>query len=808
MQTLLQDTRFGVRMLLKKPGFTAVAIAALALGIGANTAIFSAVNAVLLRPLPYSEPEQLVWIWENNLTSDIEREPASFPNFSDWRNQNESFEDMAAFTIWLPILTNIGEPERIPGGLVSASLFSVLRAEPMLGRTFSPEEDRPGKNRVVVLSYRLWQRRFASDKSIIEKTIMLNGYLYTVVGVMPPSFEYPTPDNERAAELWSPLGMDSNQTQRRQDFLNVIARLKPSVSLEQARAEIETIASRLAQQYQDTNSGWGVTIIPLHERFVGEVRPAMLMLVGTVGFLLLIACVNVANLLLARSTIRRREVAIRTALGASRGRLIRQFLTESLLLAFVGGAFGVLLAHFSIRVLTAFSPSDIPRINEAGLDLRVLGFTLLTSILTGVIFGLVPSLQASRIDLSESLKEGSRGSTEGISGRRIRSLLAVLEVALALVLLIGSGLMVKSFARLQRVDPGFFADRLLTMQLFLPRSKYVEKHQVISFLNEVIERVGGLPDVQRVAAVSTVPLSGRAPVLNINVEGHPPLPPGQVIDAEAQVISPSYFETMGIPLLRGRLFTDRDNQDAMPVVVINDAMARRYWPGEDPIGKRISAMEFKDGAWLTVAGIVGDVRHVGLHLQPYPQVYISYMQNPHWATSLIVRTISDPAKVVPAIRGQMNIIDRDQPLYNVRTMNDVLSNSISRPRFNTQLISILTAVALVLTAVGIYGVISYSVSQRYHEIGVRIALGARQRDILFMIIGHGLKLALIGIAVGLAAAFALSRLMTRLLYGVSVTDPLIFIGIPAIIAAVVVAACYIPARRATKIDPMVALRYE
>ncbi len=808
MENLFQDLRYGIRVLLRKPGFTAIAVIALSLGIGANTAIFSAVNAILLRPLPYHEAERLVWLWEQNLASDIQEESISFPNFSDYREQNHVFEDVAAFTRWRPVLTTDGEPERILAEQVSASLFSVLRVEAAAGRTFFPEEDQPGKNNVVVLSHGLWERRFGSDKDVIGKTITLNGNPHTVVGVMPGDFRHPAPDARRPTELWTPLGMDASRVHRRLDILNVIARLKPGVSTEQARAEMETISARLDRQYPDTNAGWVVTIIPLHERFVGDVRPAMLVLLGAVAFLLLIACANVANLLLVRSTVRHKEIAIRRALGATRGRLIRQFLTESLLLAVAGGLLGTLLAVLGINLLIALSPGDIPRIGEASLDVGVLGFTLGLSLLTGIIFGLAPALEASNPDLNESLKEGGKNPGPGAGGARLRSLLMIFEVSMALILLICAGLMIKSFLSLQQVNPGFNPERVLTVELALPRSKYKENNQVLSFYKEVVSRVESLPGVQAAAAVSALPLGGGVSVLNLEVEGRQQPPAGHVIGAESQVVSPSYFRTMGIPLLKGRLFTDQDVEDAPGVIVINDVMADRYWPNEDPIGKRISLVDARTGPWLTVIGVVANVHQVTLDSEPYPQMYEAYSQNPGWGAALVVRTASDPMGIISAVRTQVSALDKDQPLYNVRTLEQVYADSVSRQRFNMLLISIFTAVALALAGVGIYGVISYSVSHRSHEIGIRMALGARQVDILKMVIEHGLKLALVGVGIGLVAAFVLTRVMSSLLYGVSAIDPFTFATGTIVLIGVAVMACYVPARRATKVDPMIALRYE
>lgn len=812
MEAILQDLRYGIRLLRRQPVLTLIAVTVLALGIGANTAIFSVVNAVLIRPLPYQEPDRLVWLWNNNRASAVEREPISFPNFTDWRNQNQSFEEVAAFVQWLPILTHDDEPERIQASQVSASFFPALRVTPVLGRTFTTEEDLPGKNRVAIISYGLWKRRYGSDSGIIGRPITLDGNIYNVVGVMPQGFEHPAPDDRMPPELWIPLGLDASRMQRRADFLSVIARLKPSVTFDQGWAEMDAMAARLDEQYPEANAGWRITMIPLHERFVGDVRPAMIFLLGAVVFLLLIACANVANLLLVRSTVRHKEIAIRRALGAARGRLIRQFLTESIVLAIVGGALGVLLALWGIKLLVSLSPNDIPRITDAGVDLRVLAFTLALSLVTGIVFGLVPALQASNPDLTESLKEGGRSSLGGGGGDRVRSLLMVFEIATALVLLIGAGLMVKSFVRLQRVNPGFDPHRMLTVEFSLPRTKYKEGHQVRTFYQQLIERVEGLPGVEAAGLATFLPLTGRVSVRSIEVVGMAPLPSGHVIGAQWLIVSPSYFNAMGIPLLKGRLFDDRDSENTLGAIVINDVMAERYWPNDDPIGKRISLVDANTGPWLTVIGIVGDVRQLGLNAEPYPQMYQVFTQNPVWRLSMVARIASDPTSFASAIRAQVAMLDRDQPLYNVRTLDHLLAESISGPRFNMLLITIFTAVAVILAGVGIYGVISYSVSHRAHEIGIRMAIGARRRDILQMVTGQGFKLILVGTGIGIAAsillAFMFTRMLSSLLFSVSSTDPLTFVSVPAILVGVGLAACYVPARRALRLDPMAVLRNE
>jgi putative ABC transport system permease protein len=812
METLWQDLRYGVRTLWKAPGFTAVAVLALALGIGANTAIFSVVNAVLLRPLPYKAPERLGWSWGTSPVNDIKQEVASYPDFNDWRQQSQSFESMGGFSNATPILTSTdGEPERVPGAVVVGDFFSVLGVEPMLGRKFLPEENESGKHRVVILSHGLWQRRFGGDPKIVGQNVTLQGNQFMVVGVMPPQFQHPNPGARQPAQLWLPLEVTNNLLQsRRGDFLSVVGRLKTGISIEQARAELNGIAGRLEQQYPQTNRGWSTLVVPLHERFVGDVRPALLLLLGAVGFLLLIACANVANLLLARSTTRLREIAIRTALGAGRRRIVRQLLTENLALALAGGALGLLFAFWGIDALLALSPGNIPRLEAIGLDRTVLLFTLGISLATGVVFGLLPALSASNPNLNEMLKESGRSATEGGRGGRLRSALAVAEIALSLVLLIGAGLLVRSFMRLQEVQPGFNPEHLLTAELTLPAAKYAENQQVVNFYDQLLAQLAQQPGVQAATLTSALPLGGGGDVLAFAVEGRPQAPTDRTPDAEARVISPDYFRTMQIPLLRGRLLNERDAQDAPLAAVINETLARHYFPGEDALGKRITFgdPQAADPRWQTIVGIVADVRQSGLNEEPYAQIYRSYRQAPRRAATVVIRTAGAPLEAVGALRQQVWALDRQQPLYNVRTAAQVLADSIARPRFNTLLITIFAAVALALATVGIYGVISYTVTQRTHEIGIRMALGARPFDVFKMVVGQGLRLALIGVGLGLVASFAVMRLLASLLYGVRPTDLVTFAGVSGLLTMIVLVACYIPARRATKVDPMVALRYE
>jgi putative ABC transport system permease protein len=807
--TLLKDMRYAVRTLLKSPGFTAVAVLALALGIGANTAIFSVVKAVLLSPLPYPDPERLVWVREINPGADILDEPASAPDYNDWRTEGRSFEGVAAYGYAGGTITDGDrEPERVAGLSTSANFFQVVGVAPALGRGFLPGEDATGKNRVVVISHALWERRFGANPNAVGQTITISGNPHTIVGVAPASFKTPVP-GPKPPDLWFPIAFNFDESRRRSDFLNVFGRLKEGATVEQARAELEGIAARLAQEHPGTNAGWTVKVEPLHERVVGNVRQALWVLMGVVGFLLLIACANVANLLLARAAGRRQEIAVRTALGAGRGRLVRQFLTESLLLGLAGGALGLVLAAWGVELLVALSPGNIPRLEEVGLDARVLAFTFGVSALTGVVFGLLPALSASKTDLSVSLKEGgSRGATAGAGARRLRSALVVSEIAITVVLLAGAGLMIRSFNAVQSVNPGFRPEHIMTFDFALPMTKYKEEPQRAAFFEQLTTRAAALPGVERAAVVDSLPLSGSGSVLGFVIEGQPPLPPEKVQDADFFSVTPDYFDVMGIPLVRGERLSERHRSDVPDVAVINETMARRYFPGEDPIGKRLNLGDPATVPWITVIGVVGDARTGGLDKEPYPQMYVPAAQFPQRAMTFVARTSGDPSAVAPALRRELAALDRDLPLYNVSTMERVLSDSISRRRFQMILIAAFAGVGLLLAAVGIYGVISYTVAQRRHEIGVRIALGARAADILRLVVGQGLGLTLAGVGLGLAGAFALTRVLASLLYGVTATDPLTFACVSLALLGVALLACLVPARRATKVDPMIALRYE
>ena len=806
---LWQDLRFGLRMLVKNPGFTIVAVFALALGIGANSAIFSVVNTILFRPLPYKDPDRLVMVWEDRSARGFPRDTPAVANYIDWRDQNQVFEGMSAMANQSFNLTGVGDPERIDGRLVSANLFSILGVEPMLGRAFAPDEDRPGQNSVVILSHSLWQRRFSSDRSIVGKSIVLNGANVQVIGVMPASFQFPTRDDE----IWAPIAFTSQQlVNRGSHYLEVVARMKPQLSLDQVRAEMSTIAVRMQQQNPNTNNQVGVAIVPLHEQVVGDIKPALMVLLGAVGFVLLIACANVANLLLARAAVRQKEIVIRVALGANRFRLIRQVLTESLLLAAVGGIVGLVLSLVGVNLLKSFIPSNISQAQAISIDGKVLLFTLIVSLLTGLIFGLVPAIQASTINLNETLKEGGRDSGAGARGNRVLSLLVITEVAVSLILLVGAGLLINSFLRLRNVDPGFRSQNLLTMRIVLPAPKYAEQLQRSNFYTELIRRVEALPGVESAAVTNWIPLVRQGDSMGISIAGKPDGGPGQRPSAVTRVVSTHYFSTMSIPILQGRQLEEHDRVDTPVVAVISETAARRFWPNENPIGRRFtpgSPTSTDPNDWITIVGIARDVRQMELAAEPKPQIYLSYAQMEYFAPRhLVVKTKVDPLSLAATVRKTVWEIDKDQPVSNIRTMDEVLSDSVARQRFSMLLLGIFASVALILAAVGIYGVMSYSIAQRTREIGIRMALGAQQIDVLKLAVGQGLKLVLVGLVVGLGVAFALSRVMSSLLFGVSPTDPMTFIVISIVLISVALLASYIPARRATKVDPLAALRYE
>lgn len=807
MRTLWHDIRYAVRMLVKNPATTVVAIIALALGIGANTAIFSVVNAVLLSPLPYQDPDQLVRLSEDS--PQVPEMSISYPNFLDWREQNKVFTGIAAMQFQSLNLIGDGEPERLSGRAVSAEFFNLLGVSPAVGRGFLPEEDRPGAHRVCIISHGLWQRRFGSDRKVIGRELNLSGEPYTVIGVLPASYRFGTP-----TDAFVPIGLRADQMMERGNHPGIyaIARLKPGVTVEQARAELVTLAERISQQYG--MAGNSATLTSLRELFVGDIRPSLLILLGAVGFVLAIACANVANLLLARSASRSKEIGIRTALGANRRRIVRQLLTESVLLSFVGGFAGLLLALWGIDVLRTASIDSLPTTAEIALDASVLGFTLLVSLLTGLVFGLAPALGASKLDLNDTLKEGGRGGTVGAARGRIRNLLIVSEVALSLVLLIGAVLLVKSFWRIQEVDPGFKPEQLLTMQIARAAGEN-EGRQVADFFNQLAERVEALPGIEAVAFSNGLPFIGASDT-SFAIEGRPKPEPGKQPQTMFYVTSPDYLQAMGIRLLKGRFFTLQDTLGGRRVAVIDEAFARQQFPNEDPLGQRIAGEGDMPSA--EIVGVVSHVKHFGLDGSTeriQSQLYFAFNQIPDkylsrlsQRMSLIVRTKSDPLSLPAAVRHEVQALDQNQPIYNINTMEQILAQSLATPRLATMLLTLFAAVALILAAVGIYGVMSYSVTQRIHEIGIRMALGAQGPDVLRLVVGHGMLMTVAGVAAGLVAAFALTRLMSSLLYGVSATDPTTFAGVSLLLLFVAFLASYLPARRAMKVDPLVALRYE
>src|SRR5947209_3465256 len=807
MGTLWQDIRYGVRMLLKRPAYTAIAMLTLALGIGANSAIFSVVNTVLLRPLPFREPDRLVYAEGADLRTGEKGGAISPPDFLDYREQNHVFERFAAYQPLSFTVTNDGsESERITSARVSAGFFETLGVTPLAGgRTFLPEEEQEGRNGIVVISYGLWQRRYASDPKIIGKTIALNGQTATITGVMPAGFEYP-----RETQLWSPIPFRAQQTSlRRAHFLWAIGRLKPGVTLAQAEADVTSIARGLEKQYPESNTNFGLGLTLLPEWTVGEMRQTLLVLLIAVGFVLLIACANVANLSLARGAARSREIAIRSALGASRWRVVRQLLTESVLMSILGGALGLLLAMWGVDLLVSMSPENLPRVKEVTTDFRVLGFTLLISIITGILFGLFPALSSSKTNLTETLKEGGRG-TSGTGRQRLRSLLVVSEVALSLILLVGAGLLIKSFLRLSQVDVGFKPTNLLTMQLSLTRAKYPEPQQRALFFDQLLQGVEALPGVQVAGTTSELPLSGQENDTFFAIEGkHAPAFGSTENDANIRGISPDYFRAINVPLIRGRYFENRDRMDAPKVVIVNESFVNRYLPGEEAIGKHLTIDFGSDSFKGEIVGVVGSIRHSSLaQTTPSAEMNVSSLQSPPYGTNLVVRTTGDPVQLTTSIRNEVQALDRDVPIFNVKTMDERISESASKPRFRTLLYGIFAGLALLLASIGIYGVISYSVTQRTHELGLRVALGAQRKDVLRLVIGQGMKMALLGIDQGPIGAFVVTRVMSSFLFGVSATDPPTFAGVSILLTIVALLACYIPARRATRVDPMVALRYE
>jgi len=808
MDTILHDLRYALRILARNPGFTAVAILTLALGIGANTAIFSVVNAVLLRPLEFHDPSRLVIVAEKSSFPVIS---TSYQNWLDWREQSHSFESLEGTRGATLTLTGAGEPERLNARMATAGLFPLLGVSTVAGRTFSADEDRAGGAPVVLLSFGLWQTRFGSSQEILGKPINLDSQPYTVIGVLPPNFQVLQP-----ADVFLPFMPWAKTLPDDRNWhpgIIAIARLKQGVSREQARTEMVGITKRLEQQYPDYNTGTSADIVGLQEQMVQNVRPALILLLGAVSFVLLIGCVNVANLLLARSASRGREVAIRTSMGASRSRIVRQLLTESVLVSLTGGILGLLLASATLGPLLRISAGSVPPAFAVTLDRSVLIFTLVLSILTGLVFGLVPALRTAKLDLRETLNEGSRGSTTGPGQHRLRALLVATEIALAMLLLVGAGLLLRSFSRLQEVPPGFQADHLLVADIPLSQNAYAKPEQRFEFFDRLVERTKALPGVRSAAASSFLPVSGGGSIIHFNIYGHPPKSPHEFIAAGYRTVTPHYFETLGVPLLQGRVFTPADTDKAPAVVVINATMARTFFGGENPLGKRmqLGALPDKEIPWMEVVGVVGDLLQ-GLDLGPAAEMYLPYRQAdallPVFQMSVVLRTAADPLTQASALRSALAEIDSNQPLVRVRSMEENMSASVAQPRFRTWLIGIFAALALLLAAVGVYGVMSYTVTQRTSEIGIRVTLGAQSTDVFRSIVGEGARIALVGVGAGLVAALALTRLLRTFLYGISTSDPATFLGVALILTLISIAACYFPARRATRVDPIVALRYE
>jgi putative ABC transport system permease protein len=809
MTNIWQDIRYGWRMLWKSPGFTLIALLTVALGIGANTALFSVVNAVLLRPLPVAQPGALVNLWGTNPQGGEPRESASFLNFADWRDQSHVFASVAAYTNTFATLTGHDTPEAIDGLSVSPELFQTLALQPIVGRAFTAQ-DTQADNSPIVISQELWQRRFASRSDIVGQAITLDGQPRTVVGVLPAGFRFPF-DAVSGKDFWTPLDPnDELNVKRGVGYLNVIARLKPGVTLQQAQAELDTIAHRLAEQYPEHNTGRGVQLVSTYEEVVGGVRTALLVLLGAVGFVLLIACANVANLLLARATRRQREIAVRSALGATRWRVVRQLLTESLLLSLAGGVGGLLLALWGVDVLRSALPEDVPRVREIALDGRVLAFTLGVAVVTGLIFGLAPALAATRLDVNEALKESGRDAG-GWRRNRVRSFLVVAEVALSLVLLVGAGLLLKSFVRLREINPGFKPEPVLTYSVALPTAQYGTPAEQTRFFQQLLTQTASAPGVNATGAIFPLPFSGDNARGNFEIEGQP-ANQGDAPSALSYIISPDYLRALDIPLRKGRGFSERDTASAPRVVLINETLARRYFAGTDPIGRHLVVSSIADldkPATCEIVGVVGDVKHDGLDAEPEAEYYLPYQQSTLPFMTLVVRGMNDkPTALAANARAAVAQLDKDLPLTDVKPMSDWLAASVAPRRFNMLLLGGFALLALCLATVGIYGVMAYAVAQRTHEIGIRIALGAQARDVLRLVVGQGMLLTLIGLGVGLAGAFALTRVLATLLFNVKPTDPLVFAGVTLLLALVALVACYIPARRATRVDPMIALRQE
>ncbi|HEX5891107.1 MAG TPA: ABC transporter permease [Pyrinomonadaceae bacterium] len=806
MDAFLNDVRYAFRNLIKRPAFTLIAAITLALGIGANTAIFSSFYALLLKPLPFPSLDKVVAVWDSYPSRGVTRNEVAMANYLDWQSQNQSFEQLALYRWWSANLTGIDPPERIQAFLITANFLDALGVKPSMGRNFTEDENQPGKDAVAILTHGLWQRRFGGDPNILGKTITLDGVARTIVGVMPEKFKYPS-----NAELYSPIAITPGIAANRQfNTYYVVGRLKPGASVQSAQADIDNITARLEQQYPETNTGSRASVFPIVADTVRKYELGIWMGMAAVGFVLLIACANVANLMLARASGRQKEIALRAALGASRWRIIRQLLTESSIVALLGGALGILIAVWGIEALRAANPGDAakfaPGWDQLGINLTVLLFTVALSLLSGLLFGLAPALQVSKPNLNDAMKEGSR-QTSGRS-HRLRSSLVVAEVALSLVLLVGAGLFFRSFMTLFNTDPGFNPDNVLTMNLILPSTKYKDEQQAGAFYTDLVQRVKAEPGVQSAAAVNFLPLGGSNASDAYLVEGEAEPAPGNENIGRYRVCTADYFATMQIPVLKGRAFTEQDKTGAPPVVIVNETLARKHWPGQDAIGKRIRLQApIENAPWMEVVGVIKDVRHE-LTAEVDPEYYLPYAQDVWRSMVIVARTTVDPASLAGSIRQEVWAIDKDQPVADVRTMQEVRSLSVGLQQFNSVMIGVFAAVALLLASIGIYGVMAFAVTQRTQEIGIRMALGARKTDVLRMVVLNGMRLAVLGLAIGLVASWALTRFVSNLLYGVESTDPLTFSVVSVCLLAAAFLACYLPARRATKVDPLEALRYE
>ena len=813
MNSLIQDLKYGLRMLWKSPAVTAVAIIALTLGIGANTAIFSVVHAALLRPFAYADGDRLAIVWENRKrgSKPNPQNVINLGNFSDWKEQNTVFSDMAAFFDLNANLTGDGEPEEVPAQIATTNLFSLLGVNAFKGRTFLADDGKTGQPQVVVISYDLWQRRFGGDANIIGRKITLNNQTNEVIGVLPPNvgwFVQKWSQINHPPEIWRPWQISAELRERHGRFARAVARLKPGVTFDQAQNEMNVIGARLEQQYPDFNAKWGVTVVPLRTQFTGEIRKPLLVLLGAVGFVLLIACANVANLLLARAASRKREIALRAGLGASRWRIARQLLTESVLLSMFGGGLGLLLAVWGTRALLALSPPELIDLRDTTVNLPVLTFTIGLTFITGIVFGLVPAFEASRFDLSEPLKESAKSVSGGTRAHRLRSAFVVAQVALALVLLVGAGLLIKSLNRLQSVESGFDPNHLLTMRVNLPASKYDTDLKLINFFKQAVEQVRAIPGVESVGAINTLPFDGPYSGTRVAIEGQPPRPPGQELSTGVCVTDANYFQTMHIPLKRGRYYTQQEATEMRHVVVVNEAFARDIFPDQNPIGQRVTINMKDDNQPSEIIGVVGNNKARGLDSEVEPMAFWPHAELVYPGMTFAIRTRGDSTNIAAAARNVIHQLDPDQPIGQVATMDSLMAKSVARARFNSTLLAIFSIVAMVMAAVGIYGVMSYSVLQRTHEIGVRLALGAQRGDVLKLILKQGVVLAVSGVLVGLAGSFGLTRIISTLLFDVAATDRTTFALVASGLFAITFLASYLPAWRATRVNPLVALRYE